>query len=162
MLQSYVRARYRGPPEPRRTPHWLQHRFRRHPGATQAGLELFSCASWPLDPPRYAGRMPKVRKKANSQSRSSLVANVITKLYATSDPRFSTGFKMSTNVGAGCGCHPTSEQSSLFSSSLSTCLARPVGGFSGLSRVHYVWEERNGGTEANADLFLRCRTLLNA
>jgi len=39
---------------------------------------------------------------------------------------------MSTNVGAGCGCHPTSEQSSLFSSSLSTCLARPVGGFSGL------------------------------
>src|SRR5215467_8633016 len=106
--------------------------------------------------------MPKVRKKANSQSRSSLVANVITKLYATSDPRFSTGFKMSTNVGAGCGCHPTSEQSSLFSSSLSTCLARPVGGFSGLSRVHYVWEERNGGTEANADLFLRCRTLLNA
>jgi hypothetical protein len=31
-------------------------------------------------------------------------ANVITKLYAAPDPRFTTGFKMSTNVPAGCSC----------------------------------------------------------
>src|SRR2546425_1683363 len=37
--------------------------------------------------------MPKVRMKAHSQSRSSPLANVITKLYATLDPRFWTGFK---------------------------------------------------------------------
>ncbi|MGA2730933.1 MAG: hypothetical protein ABSE96_24235, partial [Terracidiphilus sp.] len=31
---------------------------------------------------------------------------VITHLYATPDPRFPTGSE-STNVGAGCNCHPT-------------------------------------------------------
>src|ERR1700730_4079133 len=31
---------------------------------------------------------------------------VITHLYATPDPRFSTG-SGNTNVGAGCSCHPT-------------------------------------------------------
>src|SRR5215472_5903550 len=131
MLQSYVRARYRGPPEPRRTPHWLQHRFRRHPGATQAGLELFSCASWPLDPPEYSGRMPKVRKKANSQSRSSLSANVITKLYATLDPRFSDGLHLSTNVAAGCSCHPTSALSCLLSTFLTNLSRQASCSFSG-------------------------------
>src|SRR5215831_21361756 len=74
---------------------------------------------------------PRCERKQTPNRDRRWVANVITKLYATSDPRFSTGFKMSTNVGAGCGCHPTGEQSSLFSSSLSTCLARPVGGFLG-------------------------------
>src|ERR1017187_4846851 len=34
-------------------------------------------------------------------------AAVITRLYATPDPRFSVGLKPGTNVGAGCSCHPT-------------------------------------------------------
>src|SRR5262245_53251302 len=45
-------------------------------------------------PPGCTGRMPKVRTKANSQSRSSLSANVITNLYATQDPCLPAGFNI--------------------------------------------------------------------
>jgi hypothetical protein len=46
--------------------------------------------------------------RANSQSRSSpKPTNVITRLYANPDPRFSIGLRIGTNVGAGCSCHPT-------------------------------------------------------
>src|SRR5262249_33340237 len=64
--------------------------------------------------PDIPGRMPMVRSEANSQSRSSPYANVITKLYATKDPRLPAGFgyraPMSTRAVAAIRPVPLSSQ----------------------------------------------------
>jgi hypothetical protein len=72
-----------------------------------------------------AARMPGETEQTPNRDRCRKPANVITCLYATPDPRFSTGLQSSTNVGAGCSCHPrASGISSLDSRSFTSCLAR--------------------------------------
>jgi hypothetical protein len=55
---------------------------------------------------------PKCESKTNSQSRSSSeTTNVITRLYANPGPTLHRRASIaSTNVGAGCSCHPTDAQ----------------------------------------------------
>jgi len=94
--------------ELRRIIHWRPHRCRRRRDATPANLRSSFYASWPYHPSVSAGRTPRARKKANSQSRSPPMATSsqnCTRPWTHACGRASVS---STNVGAGCGCRPTS------------------------------------------------------
>ena len=76
---------------------------------------------------RSAGRTPKVRIQANSQSRSLPLSERHHKTVRNPGPTLlGWASVLSTNVGAGCGCIRPEHQHFHGTRSLSICLARPI------------------------------------
>ena len=92
----------------RRITSWHLHQCHQHQGAGQAVCHIFCCSSLAICSSDHANRMPGRGHRANSQSRRRREpTNVITRLYATPDHAYRSGFERSANIGAACSCHPT-------------------------------------------------------